>query len=303
MYDENCYCRRKSDEHTTVSGIRCHTDRAAGILPQRTAWDRITPQKLPKGVMSRPVDEDGVQGEFLYMEGNPQDTTVLYIHGGGFVVGSTKAIRPLTGNLVKTLGLNLLSINYRLAPEHQYPAAHEDCMNAYRWLLNQPFGKRLLIMGESAGGNLILGTVLHAKDDGLPLPGCVVGMAPTVQYDIDFPSYTENLKSDCIVAGISEETKADYVYCGDQEKLHDPYFAPYYGDFSGFPPTMLICSDTEFLRDDSVFLHEKLQKAGVTSRLCVFHKTMHIFPAFPVLPESKEAYRKIKDFVYEVMKI
>ena len=269
---------------------------------KRAAQDKVTPQGLPRGVKERAVDEAGVNGEYLYVEGNPSDTSVLYIHGGGFVVGSTKTVRPMTGGMVRWLGLNVLSIDYRLAPEHPYPAAHEDCMNAYRWLLRQPFGKKIVIMGESAGGNLILGTVLHAKDEGLRLPECAVALAPTVQYDQVFPSYTENLKSDCMVSNLSEETRAVYLCSDDPAALHDPYFAPYYGDFAGFPATLIIASDSEVLRDDAVYLHEKLQKAGVRSRLSMYHGLMHTFPLIPSIPESKKAYAEIREFVLPILK-
>ena len=269
---------------------------------KRAAQDRITPQKLPRGVKVREIDEPGITGELLYAEGNPADTTVLYIHGGGFVVGSTKTVRPMTGGMVSWLGINVLSIGYRLAPEHPYPAAHEDCMDAYRWLLGQPFGKKIVIMGESAGGNLILGTVLHAKAEGLRLPECVVALAPTIQYDQVFPSYTENLKTDCMVSNLSEETRDVYLCSDDPEKLHDPYFAPYYGDYTGFPPTLIIASDSEVLRDDAIKLDEKLKTAGVRSRLSLYHRLMHTFPLIPSIPESKKAYREIRWFADDVLK-
>ena len=175
-------------------------------------------------------------------------------------------------------------------------------MSAYRWLLRQPFGKRIVIMGESAGGNLVLGTVLHARDEGLRLPECVVTLAPTVQYDQVFPSYLENLKTDCMVSNLSEETRAVYLRTDDPAALRDPYFAPYYGDYTGFPPTLLIASDSEVLRDDAVYLQEKLKDSGVHSELRLYHGLMHTFPLIPAIPESKKAYREIRGFVNDHMK-
>lgn len=264
---------------------------------KRAKMDHTTPQTVPMGVTVTKIDNDAVHGEYLSMAGNQKDAVILYIHGGGFVVGSTRTVRPMTGQIVKRMGMNVLSINYRLAPEHPYPAAHQDCMAAYRWLLRQPFGKRVIIMGESAGGNLILGTVLHAKAEGLPLPKCVVALAPTIQYDQVFPSYTENLKTDCMVSNLSEETRAVYLCSNEPEKLRDPYFAPYYGDYSDFPPTLIIASDSEVLRDDAIRLHEKLQAARVPGKLSMYHNLMHTFPVIPALPESKKAYREIRDFI------
>ncbi len=276
-------------------------DRPIDYAAKREKQDRIIPQGLPIGVRVRKIREPEISGEILYAEGNPQDDIVLYIHGGGFVAGSTRSVRPMTGRMVKWLGLNVLSIDYRLAPEHPYPAAHEDCMSAYRWLLRQPFGKRIVIMGESAGGNLVLGTVLRARDEGLRLPVCVVTLAPTIQYDQAFPSYTENLKTDCMVSNLSEEVRAVYLCSGDPAALHDPFFAPYYGDYIGFPPTRIIASDSEVLRDDAVRLEEKLTEAGVQCSLSMYHGLMHAFPLFPVIPESRKAYREIREFVKDMM--
>ena len=289
---------RAVDRGKTVYDPEHPTDYAA----KRARQDSITPQGVPKGVRVTEVNEPEVRGELLSAEDAPKDTTVLYIHGGGFIVGSTKTVRPFTGQVVKRFGLNVLSINYRLAPEHPYPAAHEDCFSAYRWLLGQPMGKKIVIMGESAGGNLVLGTVLRAKAEGLRLPECVVALAPTVQYDQAFPSYTENLKTDCMVSNLSKETIAVYLQSDDPAALRDPYFAPYYGEYTGFPPTLLIASDSEVLRDDSVFLQEKLQKAGANSKLSLYHGLMHTFPLIPSIPESKKAYREIGEFLKTVLK-
>ena len=157
-------------------------------------------------------------------------------------------------------------------------------------------------MGESAGGNLILGTVLHAKAEGLRLPECVVALAPTIQYDQVFPSYTENLKTDCMVSNLSEETRAVYLCSDDPKKLRDPYFAPYYGDYTGFPPALIIASDSEVLRDDAIRLQEKLQASGVSSQLSMYHGLMHTFPLIPAIPKNKKAYREIQTFVRNTLK-
>ena len=223
-------------------------------------------------------------------------------HGGGFVTGSTKTVRPLTSELVKRTGYNLYSIRYRLAPEHPFPAAPEDCFQAYCALERKYGGGGIVIMGESAGATLVLSSVLRAKDEGISLPACAVVIAPAVQFDQIFPSHKDNLETDCMVSNLSEEVRATYLISDDPTIIRNPYAAPYYGDYTGFPPTLIIVSDSEVLRDDSVFLHEKMKRAGAESRLHLYHNMMHIFPVAPSLPESKEALREIKDFISEKSK-
>ncbi|HJB83408.1 MAG TPA: alpha/beta hydrolase [Candidatus Mediterraneibacter intestinavium] len=269
---------------------------------KRVAEEKGVPQKLPKGIMSREVELDGTDGEYLFSDHNPKDRCILYIHGGGFVTGSTKTVRPLTGELVKQTGCNLYSIRYRLAPEHPFPAAPEDCFRAYCALAEKYDGEGIAVIGESAGATLTLATVLRAKDEGIPLPACTVVLAPAVQFDQEFPSHRENLATDCMVSNLSEEVRATYLVTGDPAVLHNPYAAPYYGNYKGFPPTLIIASDSEVLRDDSVFLHQKMKKAGAESRIHLYPGMMHIFPVAPSLPESRQALREIGEFVREKQK-
>lgn len=258
------------------------------------------PQNLPRKVLVKDIELDDVEGEFLYGEDNPRDKCIIYIHGGGFVGGSTKTVRPLTGELVKRLKRNIYSIHYRLAPEHPFPAAPEDCFKAYYALERKYGGENIILMGESAGGNLVLATALRAKAEGMTPPKCVIAMAPTVQFDQEFPSYTENLKSDCMVSNLCEQVQDIYLQSKDLNVLRNPYVAPYYGDFEDFPPTFLIVSDSEVLRDDALMLYEKLQNQNVKCKLSVYHNMMHIFEVIPSLPESKRAYKEIEDFIDEI---
>lgn len=268
----------------------------------RAAEEKGVPQKLPRGVMSREVDLEGIRGECLHTEKSPKNKCILYIHGGGFVTGSTRTVRPLTSALVKQMGYSLYSIEYRLAPEYPYPAAPEDCYHAYRALENKFGGNGIVIMGESAGATLALATVLRAKDEGISLPVCAVVLAPAVQFDHEFPSHRENLITDCMVSNLSEEVRATYLALDDPGILRNPYAAPYYGDYKGFPPTLIIASDSEVLRDDALFLNEKMQEAGVESIVHLYHNMMHIFPVAPTLPESKKAIQEIAEFVGKMWK-
>ncbi|MCD7954695.1 MAG: alpha/beta hydrolase [Lachnospiraceae bacterium] len=272
-------------------------DNPPDYVQKRLSEEKGVPQGLPSGIHSKKVMLDGISGEHLYSEINKSGKHVLYIHGGGFVSGSTKTVRPLTGRLAKELGMDIYSIHYRLAPENSFPAAPQDCYRAYCALEKKFGGNNIILMGESAGGTLALASVLRAKDEKIALPACVVAMAPAVQFDRTFPSYHDNLATDCMVSNLCREVQDIYFQTTDEAVLHDPYGAPYYGDFSGFPPVMLIASDSEVLRDDSVCLQKKIQAAGSICELHLFHKMMHIFPVIPSLPESRRAYRLISTFV------
>lgn len=254
-------------------------------------------QRLPKGVKSTLYELNGNCAEYLYAENNPKGRVILHFHGGGFVTGSRKTVRPMLGAMVKAVGYNILTVEYRLAPEHPYPAAFEDCANAYVAVQTELGAENIVVMGESAGGNLALATVLYAKDNDIPLPSRVVALAPAVQFDISFPSYLDNRKTDCMVSNLHTEVQEMYLQSKEASILHDPYAAPYYGDFAGFPPTLLIASDSEVLRDDSVYLCEKMRKAGTDCTLSLYHRAMHIFEVVPSLPETQKAFREIRRFL------
>lgn len=255
------------------------------------------PQGLPKGVKSELYTLNGNCAEYLYADDNPKNKLILHFHGGGFIAGSRKTVRPMLGAMVKALGRNILTVEYRLAPEHPYPAAFEDCANAYCRTLEKLNPQDITVMGESAGGNLALAAVLYARDQNLPLPASIVAMAPAVQFDCKFPSYLDNKKTDCMVSNLHEQVQDTYLRSRDEAVLHDPYAAPYYGDFTGFPPTLLIASDSEVLRDDSVNLCGKMQGYGVDCQLSLYHRMMHIFEVIPSLPETKKAFRQIREFL------
>ena len=179
----------------------------------------------PKSVAIQEAVLGGVPVEKLTCPGNPEDRIVLYIHGGGFVVGSVKTRRAFTGYITDKLGCNVLAVEYRLAPEAPFPAAPQDCFAVYQALIQEYDPQKVVILGESAGGNLVLATLLQIKEAGLQQPAAAVCIAPCVQFDEVFPSYTENAEKDAIVANLSEEVFDMYLQSKDNPQ--NPLFAPY----------------------------------------------------------------------------
>ena len=244
--------------------------------------------KIPKGVTLKQEALGGVPAEWIIGKRNPADRIVLYIHGGGFVTGSSAARRSFTVHLAQKIGLNVASLDYRLAPEHPFPAGAEDCLTAYRALLERCASKKIVLIGESAGGNLVLSLLLQAKAAALPLPAAVFALSPTVQYDRELPSYRENAAKDSIVTNLSNEVCDVYLRSRDEAVLKNPIAAPLYGNYTGCPPVLLWVSDDETLRDDSLLLFEKLKAQKVPAKLYRRAGMMHTWIIIPFFPESKK---------------
>lgn len=245
-------------------------------------------ERLPKGVRLRSEALGGVPAEWVGKDGNPADRIVLYIHGGGFVTGCSAARRGFTGHVAGKLGFNLVSIDYRLAPEHPFPAGAEDCLAAYRALLERYGAEKIVLLGESAGGNLVLSLLVQIGQNGLPFPAASFAVAPTVQYDRELPSYRNNLPTDCIVTNLTDEVCDVYLRPRGGAVLKNPVAAPYYGEYNSCTPIVLWASESEVLYDDSVLMFEIFKARGVTTKLYLRRGMMHTWLIIPALPESKK---------------
>ena len=237
---------------------------------------------------------DEVPVELLSHPGNPADRVVLYLHGGGFVVGSVKTRRMFTSYIAGKMGYNVAAPEYRLAPEHSFPAAPQDCFAVYRALLREYAPDRIVLLGESAGGNLVLSVLFQIKAAGLPMPAAGLCIAPCVQFDQVLSSYTQNQKTEAIVDNLSEEVFDTYLRSREPAAVRDPLAAPYYGDFTGCPPICLWASQSEVLRDDSVIFYEKLQKAGHPCKLYLRGGMIHTWLIIPYIPEARRDLKTVK---------
>lgn len=253
--------------------------------------------KIPKAVKIEENTLGGVPVEWLTASNNPTDRIVMYIHGGGFVVGSVKTRRAFTTYIAETLGYNVAAVEYRLAPESPFPAAPEDCFAVYKALLGSYNAERIVIVGESAGANLVLATLLQIKAAELPQPAAAMCLTPCVQYDAVLPSYRENAEKDAIVANHVEEILTMYFQSHDEQQIKNPLFAPYYGDFAGCAPIYLWASNAEILRDDSVKMYEKLRKENHPCNLYLRNGMMHTWMIIPFFPEAKKDLTRMKKHI------
>ncbi len=255
--------------------------------------------KIPRGVSLEYINLNGIPAEEYTKPGNCEKSVVMYIHGGGFTSGSAKARRNLGFYITNKLGYNVFSIDYRLAPENPFPAAPQDCFAAYKAALKRYAGKKIVLMGESAGGNLVLVTALMAKDAGITMPCAVVAFSPVTQFDKQLKSYETNKNTDYIAVENGNEVAAHTYFAGCRSEMTNPYATPLYGNLIGFPPCYIVASTIEVLRDDSILFDQKLRESGVESKLVLVPNMMHAFIMVPDFPESKAELRNVKKFIDE----
>ena len=253
--------------------------------------------QAPDGVTCTPVDAGGVSAEWSVAAGVDEAKVVLYVHGGGYVMGSAGSHRDMTGRLSKAAGARVLSLNYRLAPEHPFPAPVDDAVAAYRWLLAQGISPgNIAVAGDSAGGGLAIAALLALRDAGEPLPAAGIGISAWVDMEGTGESMTTRAAVDPVVQkeGLLGMAK---LYLGDADPK-SPLAAPLHADLGGLPPLLLQVGDAETLLDDSMRLAEKARAAGVDVTLKVWDEMPHVWHLFaPILPEGRQAIDEIGSFV------
>lgn len=257
-----------------------------------------------------PVDADGVPAEWVIAPGADANNRVLYIHGGGFVVGSPKSHRIITNKFSEISGCAVLSIDYRLMPEHHHKDCVEDCRKAYRWILeNAPGGpgkiRRLFIGGDSAGGNLTLSLTAWIRDNGYRSPEAVVAMSPLTDITFSGESLRSNQDTDIMLKPflkalnkLPQFVKSWYVFWTYRLRPCNPLASPLLGDLSNLPPTLVQASEAEMLLDDARRYVYKACASGSPAKLQTWAGMLHIWQIFdPQIPESVEAWVEIKKFL------
>ena len=273
----------------------------AGMLRnmfEQTATMRMEQTPLPADVRVIQEDADGVPAEWQIVSGAAQDRVLLYFHGGGWVFGSIYDHRPLTVALGIVTKMRVLSINYRLAPEHPYPAGLEDCTNAYQWLLRHGFiPPNIIIAGDSAGGSLALTTILNLRKKEIPLPKGVVCFSPSTTLDAFDPSHGE---TDPILGDIGIFWWIP-AYLGIENPVDpkDPLVSPLLGDLQGFPAVLVQATPSEILFETARQFVERAKAAGVNATLQTWDGMIHAWQLFGlgVFPEAQEAIDKVGEWV------
>jgi len=273
-----------SDSLTTAER-RAQYERAEKVFP------------TPPDVKVEHVSAPAAPAEWLRPPAAEPGRVVLYLHGGGYVIGSPRSHRHLAAAIAGAAGASALLLDYRLAPEHPFPAAVEDATAAYRWLLEQAIAPaRIVIAGDSAGGGLTVATLLALREARVPLPAAGVCISPWVDLSCSGASYGTKADVDPIVrrAGVEEMAQA---YLGPTLP-RTPLASPLFADLRGLPPLLIHVGSDEVLLDDAVQLAARARAAGVETTLEVYERMIHVWHWFlPMLDEAQTAVEAIGRFV------
>jgi len=267
------------NRETTVAQMRGDWDAAFGGTTAPVACEKII--------------AGGVDGEWISPANAPKDKAILYFHGGGFRIGSVASHRDLIAQIALASGCRVLAINYRLAPEHRFPAALDDALAAYDWMLDLGLkSDNVAFAGDSAGGNLALAAMLALRERRLPLPVSGVLMSPWTDLAATGASYVTRAEADPIhqrpmILALAKN------YLGGQGDPCDPLVSPLYGDLRGLPPLLIQVGDRETVLDDAVVFADKARAASVAVDLQVWDGMIHVFQMFGA--ELPEAHRAIAD--------
>jgi acetyl esterase/lipase len=257
----------------------------------------MPPAMLPKGIEFESVDIGGTEAEWLIPIGRSTEVVILHLHGGGYVSGSAELHRMLTSQLAKSLDARVLAPNYHLAPEHPFPAAIEDALEVYRYLLSTGCDPaELVVSGDSAGGGLALALVMRLRDSGEPLPAALVLMSPWTDLELKNPSCTEKAGDEALLTvPVLREWAREYA---GGTRLDDPLLSPVNGDFSGFPPMLIQVGSEEILLDDARIVARKAEAAGVRVQLSVWEGLWHVWQVLgPLVPENEESFAEVSLFI------
>ena len=253
---------------------------------------------LAKGVNGTLINANEVTAEMQIPEGAVSDAVILYFHGGGYVGGSIASHRNLTGSLALASKCKVLSVEYRLAPESPHPAAVEDAINSYKWLLSEGYDpKKIAICGDSAGGGLAIAVQLKIRDEGLPLPAASAPISPWIDMGLSGDTMSTRQSRDPLIRlDLIREFKSQFL--GPNNNSDDPYASPLQADLFGLPPMLIHVGDDEMLLSDSQRLAEKASAAGVLVTLEVWPEMIHVWHTFVGLfPEAQDGINRIAEFL------
>jgi acetyl esterase/lipase len=252
--------------------------------------------RRPRSVTFEKTTVAGRPAEWFREQGTHKGPVVLYLHGGGFIFPTAVLQQKYVGHLARAVGGSVLTLDYRLAPEHPYPAALDDTLAAYRWLLAQGIApKRVIVAGDSAGGNLTLALLQALKQSAEPFPAAVVAISPVTDLEIDHASDESTYHDEMLHPRAMRKFKSSYVAGNDPR---DPRISPVFGDLVGLPPTLIFAGDAEVLLHDAVAYAEAAQAAGSPVTLHIETRLWHVWSLYvPELPQAVDALAQTVAFV------
>lgn len=255
---------------------------------------------LPDDVTREAVSAGGVRCEWLIPHGSSTEQTLLYLHGGGFVLGFTSLQLEMVAYLARQMGVRALLVDYRLAPEHPFPEPLDDCVTAYRWLLEQGVAaENIMVVGDSAGGNLALTSLMKLRDDGDPLPAAAACLSPVADLTGEDSPFAEEYD---LVLHPKAASLYSRSYVADHD-AHDPLISPVFGDWHGLPPLLIHAGEGEILREDAVRIEELAREAGVDVRLEIYPRMWHVWQMYLTLPQAVRALDAVAQFLESHLRV
>lgn len=252
--------------------------------------------KMPTDVDAESTKIKEMHAEWIVPEQFSGDKVLLYIHGGGFISGSCNSHRTHVAKFAKGAKIKSLLFDYRLAPEHPFPAAVDDCVDTYQWLLDQNYKPdNIVVGGESAGGTLTLSLLLALKEKGIPFPKAAFSISPLTDVRYQTDSVIYNAKKDITPTGNWDYWMKNYI--AENDPLN-PLLSPLFGNYKGIPPLYICVGTHEIHLDDCINVANKAKEDGVDVTLVKWEKMVHAFPIMaPLFPEATHALEKICKFV------
>ncbi len=287
-----------SQEHETLVALLLEGGvvDAPSLEEQRTNYDAMLgANPILEGAHIEPLNIGHCNADWVTVPASRDDRVILYLHGGGYVIGTNVAYREFASRLAQANRARVCVLNYRLAPENPFPAAVDDAVGAFGWLLEQGIKpSNIVIAGDSAGGGLTLATLLSLRDAGGPQAACGVCFSPWTDLAATGASAQPGAVDDPLVNAevLSSMTQA---YAG--EDVLNPLASPLYGDYEGLPPLLLLVGEREVLLDDAIRVADKARNAGVKVEYFQGPGLVHVWPVLaPTAPESTAALTQMADF-------
>jgi len=273
-------------------------DPTASVERMRGAMEKIS-ERVARDVKCEAVSAGGVPAEWIVPPNAAADRVILYLHGGGYVMGSINTHRATVARIARASQARGLAIDYRMGPEHPFPAAIEDSTAAYRWLIAQGYKPgKIVISGDSAGGGLTLATLIALRDAGTAMPAAAVPISAWADLEGTGDSVKTRAAAD---PSVDQESllRMAKMYAGDHDRKN-PLLSPIHADYRGISPMLLQVGDAEILLDDSNRVAERAKAAGVKVELEVWPEMFHVWHAFAkILPEGQQAIDRIGAYVLE----
>ena len=253
-----------------------------------------------KGTRTETLDAGGVNAVRIVPPQARDNTCVLHFHGGGYVIGTAPLYRDFTWRIGAAARSAVLYFDYRLAPEHPFPAALDDAVTVYRWLAKHIDPKGIAFVGDSAGGGLMLGALYRLRDESQPLPAAAVAISPWTDLALTGPSLKSNARADPMM-DVTRLPELAGCYLAGADARH-PYASPLYGNGSGLPPTLIQVGSDEILRDDAVRMAERLKATGCDAEIEIWPRMPHAWHLYArILPEGRDAIARAGQFVQQAL--